>query len=72
MTRHVGAFRIADLPIQRLIADPRRLLGLGLGVKDIDGVVALGDEHPAIIFRYATMRGNTRTMIAACETPPPL
>lgn len=66
MARHIVPFGIdQSTGFDRFIPHPERLAVLGLGVV-VKGTQALVDAgHPAIVYRYPSMRDNSRTMIAA-------
>jgi hypothetical protein len=65
MTRHVDQYEITDDQFRRFITDPGLLPELDRGVvRDSDGRVHLGRDHPQLVFRYPSMNDNTRTLLA--------
>jgi len=66
MARHVVPFGLDRARrFQRFIGNPHLLSDLDLGIVENDGVTTVGPEHPVIIYRYPSMRDNTRTLIAS-------
>lgn len=65
MTRHVDAFRIAvEEKFRRFVEQPSDLAALQLGVRVYDGHPHLGEDHPAIVYRYPSRNDDHRTLIA--------
>lgn len=65
MSRHVDQYRIADEDaFQRFVSRPNTLADLGIGVVQESGLALLSADHPTLVYRYASSRDNSRTLIA--------
>ena len=63
--RHIVPYQIIDdLSSGKFINDLVTLESLDLGVDTIDGNLELNTSHPAIVFRHATGRTASRTLVA--------
>jgi len=65
MARHVDQFKVAtEVPFQRFITEPKKLIPLNKNIVVDHGRVILGADHARIVYRYPARSDDSRTMIA--------